>query len=442
MAPDGLPRVNAQTDLVVTLIDTLARLHAPDGTQGLQDGDIVVISSKVVAKSEGRIASDSDRAQLIVEQTQDVIAEKNETKIVRNKHGLILAAAGIDASNTEVGTVVLLPSDPDESAMRIRRKLEDQTGLKIGVIVSDTLGRPWRLGLTDAAIGSAGVVVLEDLRGRVDPYGRGLELTQIALGDELAAAADLVKSKTAQRPVAVVRGLGHLVGDHTRQDAKTLVRPAVDDLFTLGTREAERKGATESVQMRRTVREFDQGPLGQDELAQILTKAVAAAVTAPAPHHTRPWRFVFINTETKPKLLAAMESRWRQDLAEIDACDEVTIEKRIARGRVLHLAPALVVPCITRADAHDYPDFRRAEAERDLFTLSGGAAIENFLIFLATQGWGSAWVSSSIFCADDVVETLEIPSDWQPLGVIAVGKPALKPKNRESLDVQDFITWR
>jgi coenzyme F420-0:L-glutamate ligase/coenzyme F420-1:gamma-L-glutamate ligase len=442
LAPEGLPNITDETDLVAELLFSFKGMHAPDGTTSLVDGDILVISSKAVAKSEGRRALESERLKVIAEETQEVIAEKESTQIVRNKHGLVLAAAGVDASNTEPGTIVLLPANPDDSAARIRKKLQDELGVTIGVIISDTLGRPWRLGLTDAVIGSSGVLVLEDHRGRVDSYGRTLELTEVALGDEIAAAADLLKSKAAQRPVAVVRGLGHLVGDHVDQDATTLVRPIEEDLFVLGTKEARRMGARDALKARRTVREFDKSPLDQLALAHVLSDAVAAAITAPAPHHSSPWRFVLVSTETKQQLLKVMESRWRQDLAEIDGLDSDQIQKRISRGRLLHDAPCLVVPCLSRHEAHAYPDTRRSSAEWDMFTLSGGAAIENFLVYLAAQGWASAWVSSSIFCASDVCEVLQIPSDWQPLGVIAVGKPAATPTPREPRDVENFIVRR
>lgn len=442
LAPNGFPNVNANTDLVSEIVRATNEMSAPNGVRGLIDGDIIVISSKVVAKAEGRVVPESQRVNQIAAQTKEVIAEKDATKIVRNLHGLVLAAAGVDASNTEPGTVVLLPENPDDSAARIRKSLQDELGLRLGVIVSDTLGRPWRLGLTDAAIGSAGVVVLEDHRGRLDAYGRSLELTQIAIGDELAAAADLLKSKANQRPLAVVRGLSHLVGDDCDQSGQTLIRPLDEDLFPLGTREALAKGASEAAQTRRTIRQFDPAPIDPKELSDLLTHATAAAITAPAPHHTQPWRFVHVSAEMKPKLLSAMEERWRRDLSDLDALTSDQIEKRVARGQLLHDAPALVVPCLTREGAHRYPDDRRAAAERDMFTLSAGAAIENFLIYVSAQGWGSAWVSSSIFCPADVCKTLQIPEEWQPLGVIAIGKAASAPAPRKGSNVRDFIIHR
>lgn len=443
LTPDGLPRFDDSLDLVTVLVDSLNHLTAPDGRRGLCDGDILVISSKAVAKAEGRVRPASIRGKLIEDESAELVAKSGETVITRNHHGLVLAAAGIDASNTEPDTVVLLPADPDDSAKRLRRELEERIGLRLGVIITDTLGRPWRLGLTDVAIGSAGVLSLEDHRGKTDSFGRQLEQTQIALADELAAAGDLLKSKSAGRPVAVIRGLGHLVGDIFDQNAQTLIRPISDDLFRLGTREAIAEGAKQATRMRRTVRSFSSENLKtESELTSILTDAVAAAMTAPAPHHTKPSRFVLVKPETKTRLLSVMESKWRQDLAEIDGLDASEIEKRITRGRLLHDAPILVVPCLCREGSHDYPDQRRQAAEYDMFTLSGGAAIENFLIQLTTHGLASAWVSSSIFCPDEVLAILNLPPHWQPLGVIAIGEPVEAPKSRVELPLDDFYLSR
>ena len=164
------------------------------------------------------------------------------TRIVENRNGLVLAAAGVDASNTPIGTVLLLPVDPDASARTLCQRLRERTGLTLGVILSDTLGRPWRRGQTDAAIGAAGVRVLDDLRGSVDGQGRTLEVTIPAVGDEIAAAGDLVKSKASGLPVAVVRGLAHLVTDLSEPGARSIVRPAAEDMFHLGSEEAYAAG--------------------------------------------------------------------------------------------------------------------------------------------------------------------------------------------------------
>jgi coenzyme F420-0:L-glutamate ligase/coenzyme F420-1:gamma-L-glutamate ligase len=423
------------------LVEHLAKIISPTGEVGLLDGDVVVVASKVVAKAEGRTNPRAERDQVIRDESVQVVATRGETVIVRNRHGVVLAAAGVDESNVDENELVMWPKEPDSSAAVIREAITRTLQVNVGVIVSDTLGRPWRLGVTDAAIGSAGMKVIDDLRGQPDAFGRRLTLTEVAVGDEIAAASELVRSKSDGRPVAVIRGLAHLVGDFG-QTAANLVRDESDDLFSLGTNEAMSAGALNAPSGRRTVREFDSAPVGQDEFDQLMTEAVAAAITAPAPHHTKPWRFVLVRDDTKPKLLAAMEKKWREDLSQLDGLGQAAIDKRVKRGEVLHRAPKLVVPCLVRGGQHDYPDTRRAQAERDMFTMSAGAAIENLLIYLAARGWGTAWVSSAIFCPDEVVATLNLDRDWEPLGVIAIGKPKTPNSPRPLSPIEEHLISR
>lgn len=223
--------------------DVAALVAAADVT--LHDGDVVVVTSKVLSKAEGRHVRATSRDAAITAETVDVVARRGDLRIVRTRHGLVMAAAGVDASNTEPGTVLLLPLDPDASARGIRRGLAERLGVRVAVVVTDTAGRAWREGLVDLAIGVAGLQPLDDLRGQVDPYGNPLEVTVTAVADEIAAAAELVKGKTAGIPVAVVRGLGHLVTDDDGPGARALVRRPEDDLFALGVAEAralERRG--------------------------------------------------------------------------------------------------------------------------------------------------------------------------------------------------------
>lgn len=214
----------------------------------LQDGDILSITSKIVSKAEGRIVAAHDREDAITAETVRVVASRTRAdgqgtiRIVENRQGLVMAAAGVDASNAPDGHVLLLPVDPDASARRIAEVLRDRLGIRIGVILTDTFGRPWRDGQTDQAIGAAGIRVIDDLAGTTDANGKTLEVTAPAVADELAAASELVKGKAGGRPVAVIRGLGHLVTDLDAPGARALIRPSERDMFRQGSREAYDEG--------------------------------------------------------------------------------------------------------------------------------------------------------------------------------------------------------
>jgi coenzyme F420-0:L-glutamate ligase/coenzyme F420-1:gamma-L-glutamate ligase len=229
----GIGEVSAGDDLA-TLV--LAAVEG-DAAGPLRDGDVLVVTSKIVSKSEGRAVPAAEREAAIREAAVHTLARRGPTRIVRTRNGLVLAAAGVDNSNVDPGEVLLLPVDPDASAARLRTALRERTGASVGVVVSDTLGRAWRMGQTDVAIGAAGVRVVEDYAGRRDPYGNDLKVTAVALADELASAADLVKTKLAGRPVALVRGLAHLVTD-AGGTARDLARPPEQDMFAHGSQEA------------------------------------------------------------------------------------------------------------------------------------------------------------------------------------------------------------
>ena len=235
-APDGIGNVGPGTDLASVIGSAVATdAHGP-----LRPGDIVVVTSKIVSKAQGRSVPAADREAAITAESTSVVAQRGPLRIVRTRTGLTVAAAGVDASNVAPDRVLLLPVDPDASAADLAHALSGIAGGAVGVVVSDTAGRPWRLGQTDHAIGAAWVRVLESYAGRTDPYGNELVVSTTALADELAAAADLVKGKVAGRPVAVVRGLSGLVGPQPAETAgaAAVVRTGGSDLFSHGSREA------------------------------------------------------------------------------------------------------------------------------------------------------------------------------------------------------------
>ena len=409
----GLPEFRPGDDLAAALAQA-----AP----WLRDDDVVVVTSKVLSKCEGRMVDaptdpelrDTLRRRLIDAESVRVLARKGRTLITENALGLVQAAAGVDGSNVDSAELALLPVDPDGSARRLVQELRERLGVRVGVVITDTMGRAWRTGQTDVAIGAAGLTVLHGYAGEHDRHGNELIVTEIAVADEIAAAADLVKGKLTAVPVAVVRGL-QLHDDGS--SARTLVRAGEEDLFWLGTEEAIALGRSQAQLLRRSVRQFSDEPVDP----AVIEAAVAEALTAPAPHHTRPVRFVWVqDSEVRLALLDAMKDRWRADLSG-DGRDPESVERRVGRGQILYDAPELVIPFMVPDGAHTYPDERRTAAEHTMFTVAAGAAVQGLLVALAVRGVGSCWIGSTIFAPDLVRSSLDLPEDWEPLGAIAIG---------------------
>jgi coenzyme F420-0:L-glutamate ligase/coenzyme F420-1:gamma-L-glutamate ligase len=244
----GMGDITPATDLAERII-----LAAP----WLRDGDVLVVTSKIVSKAEGRLVDvppsgperEAAREEVLTAETARPVARRGHTRIVQTHHGFVMASAGVDTSNVDRSTLVLLPKDPDASARALRTALRERTGLNVAVIVSDTMGRPWRNALTDVALGAAGIDAVRDHRGETDAYGNELLITQMAAADELAGAAELVKGKRDQVPVAVVRGFLAEPPGRDGDGAVVLVRDAAQDLFSLGTAEARAAGLAEAARL-------------------------------------------------------------------------------------------------------------------------------------------------------------------------------------------------
>ncbi len=227
---DGIPEVRPGADLAELLLTA-----EPD----VRSGDVVVVSSKAVAKAAG-LAVRAERDSVVEQHTSRVVAQRGALRVVRLRTGLTMAAAGVDASNTAPGTVVPLPPDPDASARSLRRRVSQLAGVDVAVVVTDTAGRPWREGQTDLAVGVAGLVPLLDLAGTPDAGGALLQVTAPAIADEVAGAAELVRGKALRRPFALVRGLATLIRADDGPGARALVRDEATDLFGLGSVDAVR----------------------------------------------------------------------------------------------------------------------------------------------------------------------------------------------------------
>ena len=424
---EGLPEIEPGTDLATLIADRST----------VRDGDVVVVTSKVVSKLEGRLVEvdpaqrEAARRAWAEREARRVVARRGDLLIAETEQGFVCAAAGVDGSNLPPDRLALLPLDPDGSATRLRDALKTR-GADVGVVVSDTFGRPWRAGQTNVAIGVAGLRPLRDLRGEKDTFGTILESTVIAVADEVAAAAELVMGKTDGVPVALVRGLSK--GSFGEGSAREILRSTEEDLF--------RSGSMETITSRRSFRTFSDRPVEREALE----RAVAAAATAPAPHgsrNPRPWRFVWLRTETpRGRFLAAMEEEWRRDLASDRTAPEV-IERRLQRSRtLLGESPVLLACFVDLAGADRYTDAERLLAEREMFLTAAGAAIQNLLLALAAQGLGSCWLSTSLFCSEQAVASLGLGHQWQAVGCVIAGHPGEQPPPRHPIDPAPFLDVR
>jgi len=380
----GLPEVRPGDDLARLLLDGVAAAG-----ERLRDGDVVAVTSKVVAKAEGRLVPlpadpaerERVRRETVAAETVRVVARRGPLVIAETRHGLVGANALIDASNAGGDALVPLPADPDASAARIRAALAEATGADVAVVVTDTLGRPWRLGQTDVAVGLAGMGALADYRGLADGDGRVLEVTEMAVPDEVAAAADLVKGKLGRVPAALLRGVARPPGDGR---ASHLVRPAADDLF-------RGAGAPEELLafLEATAEPVALLPDPVDPaLVERALEAAARALPAAPPALVRVGS-------------AAARERW---LAADRPGD--------GRDALLALAPVLLVPCLEGGDAGAGPRW-----------LEAGAFTHALALALRAQGFAAAWVATEPSRRRAAASSLDLPAGWLPLGALAAGHP-------------------
>ncbi len=367
---EGLPEIEPGDDLAGLLEPLLAANAA-------SDGDVVAITQKVVSKAEGRIVPAEDRASWIERESVGVVARRGDLVITRTRHGFVCANAGVDASNVRDGFLTLLPEDPDASAERLQKDLSARLGLThLGVVITDTFGRPWREGVVDVAIGCAGLPPLLDLRGTVDDRGHQLETTVVAFADAVAAASGLVMTKTARVPAALVRGLDPPTGDAPPGPARALVRAPADDLF--------RESVPIAVAAASSSTAFGAGEVSRE----LLEDAIVAAGSDPGAARCS---FVVVDSAAARRRLLAVAP-------EID--------------EPLRSAPVLVVPCV--------PTSARPPEAATLLT--AGAAIRSLVIALRGHGLAWAWDPDRAPDADRARATLALDPDLRPIGIVAVGR--------------------
>jgi coenzyme F420-0:L-glutamate ligase / coenzyme F420-1:gamma-L-glutamate ligase len=380
IALPGLPEVRAGDDLVGLLLDGIEAAG-----ERLRDGDVLAVTSKVVAKAEGRQvplpAGEAERERIrretVAAETVRVVARRGRMVIAETRHGLVGANALIDASNAGGDALVPLPEDPDASAARLRDALAAATGADLAVVVTDTLGRPWRLGQTDVAVGLAGMGALADYRGRRDGDGRVLEVTETAVPDEVAAAADLVKGKLARVPAALLRGVARPPGDGRARD---LVRPAADDLFRTAGAPEELLAFLEGAGRPTALRPDPVDPALVDRAVQ----AATVAVPWPAPPVVR-------------VASAAARERW-----------QAATRPEAELAAMAALAPVLLVPC--RAGVGPAGE------------LAAGAFTQALLLALRAQGMAAVWINAEPSRRQAGALALDLPAGWLPLGALAAGR--------------------
>jgi coenzyme F420-0:L-glutamate ligase/coenzyme F420-1:gamma-L-glutamate ligase len=378
----GIPEVRAGDDLV----DLVARALRGARIEPVE-GDVVVVTQKVVSKAEGRLVPEQPdgKQAWVARETRRVVARRGEVLIAETRHGFVCANAGVDASNVPEGFLSLLPEDPDDSADRIRKGLETAFGTRLAVVVTDTFGRPWRAGLVNVAIGCAGLPSLVDLRGEADAGGRVLEVTVQALADEVAAASGLVMGKSDGVPVAIVRGvdLGGL-----EQPASAIVRPPQEDLF--------RESPLEALRPRPPVSEFGRGEVSRPAVEEAVRLALAGREQGESTDAAGGVAFVVVGSRAPMDRLA--RSGAGSDGAGALATAAVLIVAVAGRDRVAGGA-----------------------------AMAAGAAVERFLLALRAQGLASRWFAAGDLGVDALRGMLALPVRAVPLGVVAAGPPRSLP---------------
>jgi coenzyme F420-0:L-glutamate ligase/coenzyme F420-1:gamma-L-glutamate ligase len=380
----GIPEIVPGDDLGVILDRALSGQRLM-----LHDGDVVLVTQKVVSKSEGRVVPEAPggKAGWVARETRRVVARRGDLVVAETRHGFVCANAGVDSSNVADGYLTLLPEDPDGSAERIRSALSSSTDARVAVVITDTFGRPWRQGLVNVAIGCAGFPALVDLRGTKDAVGRVLEATVEALADEVAAAGGLVMGKADGVPAALIRGLH---GEGAPLPASALVRPPDEDLFRQSTMQALLSWGERTT--------FGTGEVGPD----LVQEALLAAGTAIRAGDGQQWVLMEVARGVGRKQLAAAADR---EAAEL-----------LATAPVVVAGFAGPPGSSTRAHQGGDPGWNEV-------LVSAGAAMQNVVLAFHALGLASSWIPPTRFTPNEARSALGVASRRVLLGAIAAGRP-------------------
>jgi coenzyme F420-0:L-glutamate ligase/coenzyme F420-1:gamma-L-glutamate ligase len=366
--------------------DLAAHLDPPLRAVGVEEGDVVAVTQKVVSKAEGRLVPDVDRLAVVARESDHVLAQRDDVIIARTRHGFVCANAGVDASNVEIGTLSLLPEDPDSSAASLRTSLRRRLGVDVAVIITDTFGRAWRRGVVNVAIGCAGLPAVADLRGRADHSGRTLEATEVAVADEVAAASGLVMAKDARVPAALLRGVDRMGAEAS--PAAELVRLARDDLFPASPVSAIRSmGGSSAMATGVVPRPF-------------LVEAFEAAVAGQEPASSHGWRF---------EVLESPEAR-----SDVEAIFAPPGGLELAGYRDAVLVIALVSASLPTSDGSSVGG--DAPLLMDL-----GATIGYVRLCLRTRGLTTRWAPAPVSARALLTRVLGCGDRWNPLGALICG---------------------
>jgi len=442
----GIPLINPRDDIGEIILNSLENNKIE-----LKNGDILLIAQTIISKSIGRIKNlkqvtpspealslykkitpkaieknipvkTPEHIQVILDESKEIIKAEH-VLITETHHGFICANAGIDKSNIEgEDNISLLPENSDLEAKKIHNTIRKGTGKHIAIIITDSFGRPFRVGAIGVALGIYGVRPVIDKRGSFDLFGHELQSTIIGQVDNLAAAAQLVMGETNEGiPIALIRGHDFEFSDDV--SIKTILRDKDSDIF----RNIDLH--LEFINLLKKRRSYKSEFNSRDVNKKIIEESIETARWAPSAHNSQTWRYIILEkNKTRNDLIEKMNEKLRNDLRK-DKKNEAFIEKKIKKTRNQFLqSPYLILICIDTTDLEDYSDQERRENEFIMSVQSVSASITYFLLALESKGLAACWYCAPLFSKEIVKSELNLPKKYVPIAFITVGYPLKVPK--------------